>query len=875
MRPMRLMTLSCLALGPFLFASAFTAVKALAQGSPESAPQASGPAQRTGSAFRTPISPLPRPVPTPLAPPPTEPPVVATNAAPAITPGKVFPAETTEKGLPWGSFLLNASLETAELYDDNIYATPTDRVGDYITLISPSVSLTSNWAQNFLQFDAGADLARYRSHAHENFSDFHFGGRGRYDISNDFNIFGGGSFAREHESRESPDNENGIYPTIYNNAQSYLGISKSIGKLAMRFGGTFQRLDYYNVESTTSIIDNHDRDRNIYDVGVRVGYEVLPQYQLFAQATQDWRRYDLSLDNNGFDHNSTGQSADIGINRSGAGALTGEVDFGFLHRDYVDPRFGSLTAPDFGGDFRLQLTPSTRVSGYANRSVQETIVYGAAGYLETVGGLTIRQTLRRDLTANVSGSYAIQEFHGIDRTDDVTVLGAGLKYFILPQVYVGADYQFQRRSSNEALANFDDNLFFVRLGAQLARGYGEKTPITVEDQGFYGGIQAGGDELDTRLEGPRGSNGTLDAGFAGFGFAGGAFAGYAVDVDHWYLGLELEGDKDSVTWHHVNAPAGRVFSPRETNSLGAATRIGYILDQGSLIYGRVGVARTTFDTNYETASGRVFYQSNPELGLRLGGGIETPITNRIFLRLDYTHTDYSSYDVTVPSGTDSFSNTDNLVRVGLIYRFYNQAIGDQNKTTAVPASIYDGFYGGLQAGYGTQVAQDAGPREITKIVTATRGSDGPAGGVFGGYGHTWNRLYFGLELDADASGEGFNKQREGSGMSSAVETDATLGASVRLGYVLDPGAMVYGTIGPAAANFNSQFEPGTNAVSQNNTKIGWRFGGGIEVPAGHDVFLRLGYSYAAYGSYNVNYGSGIDSIAITESLLQAGALYRF
>ena len=847
----------------------------MAQGAARGPAPVLAPGTAQGPGFATPISPLPPPVPTPLAPPPAESPVVRTTTAPAITPGLVFPPETTRKGLPLGSFLLNASLETAALHDDNIYATPTDRTGDYIALISPSVSLTSDWARNFLRLDAGADLARYQNYGNENFNDYHVGGRGRYDISNDFNIFGGASFAHRHESRESPDSENGLYPTPYNDEQSHLGVARKFGKVAVRFGGTFQRLDYYNVESTAGTIDNADRDRDIYDVGARVGYEIRPQYQLFVQATQDWRRYDLRSDNYGFEHDSTGQSGAIGVARTGSGVLTGEAYVGFLHRRYADPRFGSLTAPDFGGQFDLKLTPSTKLTGYANRSVQETIVYGAAGYLETLGGVRIDQTLRRGLTASVSASHAGDEFHGIARTDRVSILGAGLKYFLTPQIYVGADYQFQRRTSNESLANFDDNQFFVRLGAQLARGYDEKAPAPVQDQGFYGGVQAGGAELHTAVEGARGSDGALDACFPGLRFSGGAFVGYAVNVEHWYLGLELEGDKDSVTWHHASVPAGRVFSPRETDSFGAAARIGYVVNQGSLFYGRVGAARTSFDTSYQTASGRVFYQTNDQTGLRLGGGVETPITRRIFLRLDYTHTDYPSYDVTVPSGTDSFNNTDNLVRVGLIYRFYDQTIGDQNKSTPVPASIYDGFYAGLRVGYGTQVAQNAGPRESNKIVTATRGNDGPAGGVFGGYGYTWRRFYLGLELDADLSGQGVNKERDPGGSDFSVETNSTFGVNARLGYVLDPGALVYGIVGPAAAMVRTNYLVGSNAVSQDDTQIGWRFGGGIEVPASKDIFLRLDYTYAAYGSYNVNYNSGVDSFANTASLVRAGVLYRF
>src|SRR4029079_13116294 len=106
------------------------------------------------------------------------------------------------QGVPVGSFRLFPELELDEVYNDNIYATPTGQpgtLGSFIQLIKPTFDLRSDWNNHMLNFFARGNFGFYSASALENFQDFSFGSTGRLHIQRDWNVYGGASFSRAHE----------------------------------------------------------------------------------------------------------------------------------------------------------------------------------------------------------------------------------------------------------------------------------------------------------------------------------------------------------------------------------------------------------------------------------------------------------------------------------------------------------------------------------------------------------------------------------------------------------------------------------------------------------------------------------------------------
>lgn len=372
-----------------------------------------------------------------------------------------------KRGLEVGSFRFQPSLTISETYDDNIFATRNSKKDDFITTISPSLGIKSGWSEHQLNLDASANIDYYSENESENTQDFQFGGDGRFDISEHSNVFGGGRFKQEHEDRESVDEANGVEPTTYDDIQVHLGMSQKLNRISVRAGGTFERVDYDDVPSSTTLINNDDRDRRLYTAGARISYEVARDWELFAQGSYDLRRYDSTLDDNGFNRDSDGYRGAGGIKLNINRVTEAEVYAGYLYQDYEDQALTNANAPDYGAKITWKMTPVTTVRGYVDRTVEETTLFNSSSYINTLAGVSLDHKFVKSLQLSSDINYFNSDFQGGQRIDDVISLGLGLKYLVTEKIFVGTNYRFIVRNSNIVSQNYQRSLGTVRIGTEF------------------------------------------------------------------------------------------------------------------------------------------------------------------------------------------------------------------------------------------------------------------------------------------------------------------------------------------------------------------------------------------------------------------------
>ena len=75
--------------------------------------------------------------------------------------------------------------------------------------------------------------------------------------------------------------------------------------------------------------------------------------------------------------------------------------------------------------------------------------------------------LLRNVLIGAEGGYVRDDFEGSDRTDNRYDAGADVTYLINRHFSVGAAYQYSTRDSDSDTAEFDSNIFTVRVRAQL------------------------------------------------------------------------------------------------------------------------------------------------------------------------------------------------------------------------------------------------------------------------------------------------------------------------------------------------------------------------------------------------------------------------
>jgi opacity protein-like surface antigen len=200
---------------------------------------------------------------------------------------------------------------------------------------------------------------------------------------------------------------------------------------------------------------------------------------------------------------------------------------------------------------------------------------------------------------------------------------------------------------------------------------------------------------------------------------------------------------------------------------------------------------------------------------------------------------------------------------------------------AAPVYLSDwaGFYLGVHGGYGWG---DTTFDDLS-ILNAS-----PKGGVFGGHaGYNWQYQSVVGGLEVDFSGADINTssviatigpQRNlvalvaPINISREVKIDELASARARLGYLIFPGLLAYGTAGIGWGHSELTLSAGPASISSNANEFGWVAGGGLEYKLMEHLLLRAEYLH--YDFAKVSY-FGVLNAANKVDVARAGLSYKF
>ena len=399
---------------------------------------------------------------------------------------------------------------------------------------------------------------------------------------------------------------------------------------------------------------------------------------------------------------------------------------------------------------------------------------------------------------------------------------------------------------------------------------------------------------------------------AGFGDAiratgalGGGQIGANWQTGAWVLGVQADLSATNITGENsCFTGLGGVLCGRSINALGSLTgRVGYAWDR-SLAYVKGGTAwaSTTYSVLGNTGALGLGFGSTSliALGWTAGVGIEYALTNHWTTFAEYDHIGLPATNVPFPTvaviGAAPIAVTQSvdLFKLGMNYNFTGTATDLAVKAPSLPpapVSGWTGFYAGAE--FGAKWA--ASTWTTTSIISASIQNtpfaldetspqnfdfSGIRSGVY--LGHVWQfapRWVGGIELDwayadtgtaavgipgcADAAGvcvAGFSIAND----IATVKLGWDASARARMGYLLSPALLIYGTGGVAWQRIETSagcqfspidavcFGPGTASATVSNSAIrtGWTVGGGVETKISENLIARAEYRYADFGTLN-------------------------
>ena len=500
-----------------------------------------------------------------------------------------------ELGIAVGAFRLYPDVNVGLTYDTNIYSTRRNEIADWMYTVTPSLVGRSADDDHEMNMRIGASVSRYQDNRNLNIDDYWIDGQGTYKLSETTKIYGALGYALNHESRSSPDLSFGTSPTGYIDTSISAGMFHDFGQGYVRFGAAGSRMKFNNVETSTPgvLLINSTRDRDVSSVGGRLGMHVSPTVDLFVQGTTEKRHYLTTPDGSGYVRNSTGERVDVGGAVNIDQRIVGEVYVGKMFQRYSDTRFKNVNTTDVGASLRWHTSPWTTYRLNIDRTLDETVVSASPGYLSTSATAQVEHDLGNKTLVSGGLTVGRSDFQEIARIDNYSEASFSVKHYATDSIYVGASYRYQRRTSDNLLANYDRSLILLTLGSDFESrrrtpyfAYEERSDIDFDEVrrdfgGLYAGVNMGLGGLNTRSSGMRDlTAGNTDQGaMAGDGSTRGLYLGYGKMFNQWYLGVELETNTGKTSLSHDHQSGATPAEPlkytiSQKDGYGAGVRAG-------------------------------------------------------------------------------------------------------------------------------------------------------------------------------------------------------------------------------------------------------------------------------------------------------------
>ncbi len=393
-------------------------------------------------------------------------PDASAQTAKDLSPAETVPANFEPIGIQVGSFLVYPSMVTETEFDDNIFRTENDEVFDKIIRLKPSLSINSDWAVHAVGVTIGADIGSFIANPRENYEDFKGSISGRLDVLPD-ELFVSAVVTGEkkHEGRGTADDPGiGAGPNKLIEGAAEFTAEYNPDQFLFRLSGEVRGFDYFNNGS----ISNKDRDRIRYLLKPRVGFEFQPGTTIFAETWYDRREFINTPDDTGFDRSSEGYRFLGGVTLDLGEITFVELSAGYFIQDFEDPALAQSSGFDFEGALTWAITDVMTLTGALGRATQDTTAADASSVVTSSIRLRLDWEAQDNLLVTSKLTYFNAAFEGTsDRVDNQVEFGLGAQYFFHENFYAGFEYDFTIRESNAIGADFINNRWIARIGAQI------------------------------------------------------------------------------------------------------------------------------------------------------------------------------------------------------------------------------------------------------------------------------------------------------------------------------------------------------------------------------------------------------------------------
>jgi hypothetical protein len=322
-------------------------------------------------------------------------------------------------GIRVGSFMANPELTVAGEYNDNVFATNVDPEEDFITHVTPSLSVESQWSNHALNFRLEAPSRFYSEFDDNDTTDIIGGLDARLDVYRDFYLFGGAEYGSMTEPLSSSPTALPLRePIEYARSSGNLGFVKAFNRLRVSGEARYAQFDFEDgFLFNNAPVDQDDRDRSVLELGLRADYAISPMTALFIAVGANQRDYDLDPPDVVVNRDSEGHEVLVGADFDLSRLVRGQIGVGYLSQSYDDPSVGETNGLAVRSQVEWFPDDLVTVTFAASREVADAGAFGASSYIANNASFSIDYEWRRNIIFGLRSDYSFDDYSGIDRED--------------------------------------------------------------------------------------------------------------------------------------------------------------------------------------------------------------------------------------------------------------------------------------------------------------------------------------------------------------------------------------------------------------------------------------------------------------------------
>jgi len=352
----------------------------------------------------------------------------------------------------FGGMAVHPYVKLAQRHDDNIYLTPDDEKDDWITTMTPGMSLAWPVRTHFFGLEYFVDVIEYWDYTDESTQDHSLSFLG--DMKSPRGVF----CSLDNNFRSTSDPATSELTDREERIRNVASVSTGARREKLRFD-----LRYENIWDDYRDLDTLDKREDIYTVAGH--YRVLPKTSVLLEYSRGAVTYDEDGDNADYDE------ANAGINGEWFPKVTGLLKVGYQWRDYeVAPPFDGGVAT-LSADWAALERTTVKATG--RWGVDESTFENNRYYRFDALELEVIQGIGDKWSVSVSGSHernmysedVTTETSSGERDDNIWQARMTGTYQIQDWLSARAGYHYKSRESSFDEFDYDNNRYSVEVAA--------------------------------------------------------------------------------------------------------------------------------------------------------------------------------------------------------------------------------------------------------------------------------------------------------------------------------------------------------------------------------------------------------------------------